>query len=85
MDRSVSQALSTLLPALTGPLPPELIELAVSLLAQSRSKASTLKAEEEIARAYACANIACERYATCKTVGPPHSSKLRSSIGLSTL
>ena len=61
MDRSVVQALSSLIPALTGPLPPDLIELARSLLAQSRSKASNLKADEEIARAYACANIACER------------------------
>lgn len=61
MDRSVAQALSSLLPALGGSLPPELVELAVSLLAQSRSKASSLKADEEIARSYACANIACER------------------------
>lgn len=61
MDRSVSQALTGLVPTLTGPLPPELLELAVSLLAQSRSKASSLKADEEIARCYACANLACER------------------------
>ncbi|KAK4693115.1 origin recognition complex subunit 6, partial [Lecanoromycetidae sp. Uapishka_2] len=61
MDRSVGQALNGLIPSLSGPLPKELIELAVSLLAQSRSKASSLKAEEEIARSYACANIACER------------------------
>lgn len=61
MDRSVAQALNGLVPTLTSPLPPELLELAVSLLAQSRSKASSLKAEEEIARAYACANLACER------------------------
>lgn len=61
MDRSMAQALNNLIPTLTGPLPPELIELAVSLLAQSRSKASSLKADEEIARSYACANLACER------------------------
>ncbi|KAL9098228.1 MAG: hypothetical protein Q9163_006078 [Psora crenata] len=54
-------ALHGLLPAISGPLPPELLELAGSLLAQSRSKASSLKADEEIARSYACANIACER------------------------
>ena len=61
MDRSVTQALTGLVPSLNGLLPPELVELAVSLLAQSRSKASSLKADEEIARSYACANIACER------------------------
>ena len=61
MDRSMAQALLGLIPTLTGPLPPELLELAVSLLAQSRSKASNLKADEEIARSYACANLACER------------------------
>ncbi|CAF9917644.1 hypothetical protein IMSHALPRED_003709 [Imshaugia aleurites] len=53
MDRSMAQTLTVLVPTLTGPLPPELLELAVSLLAQSRSKASSLKADEEIARAYA--------------------------------
>ncbi|MCJ1275864.1 hypothetical protein MMC21_003668 [Puttea exsequens] len=61
MDRSISKDLDGLLPGLTGSLPPELVELAISLLAQSRSKASTLKAEEEIARSYACSNLACER------------------------
>ena len=61
MDRSIAQALTGLIPSFTGPLPPELVELAVSLLAQSRNKASSLKAEEEIARSYACANLACER------------------------
>ena len=61
MDRSMAQALTGLIPTLTGPLPPELLELAVSLLAQSRSKANSLKADEEIARSYACANLACER------------------------
>ena len=67
MDRSVAQALNGLIPTFNGPLPPELIELAASLLAQSRSKASSLKAEEEIARSYACANLACER---CETSLP---------------
>jgi len=61
MDRSVAQALTGLIPSLNGPLPKELVELAGSLLAQSRNKASSLKAEEEIARSYACANLACER------------------------
>lgn len=63
MDKSTSQAFNSLIPSLIGPLPLELTELAGSLLAQSRSKASSLKADEEIARSYACANIACERYA----------------------
>ena len=63
MDKSVAQALTGLIPSFTGPLPAELVELAVSLLAQSRNKASSLKAEEEIARSYACANLACERFA----------------------
>ncbi|KAL2050114.1 hypothetical protein ABVK25_009617 [Lepraria finkii] len=61
MDRSVAQTLTGLVPSLNGPLPPELVELAMSLLAQSRGNASSLKADEEIARTYACANIACER------------------------
>ncbi|TLD34798.1 origin recognition complex subunit 6-domain-containing protein [Venturia nashicola] len=51
----------SLLPSITLPLPPELVNLAVSLLAQSRTKASTLKPDEEIARGYACAHVACER------------------------
>ena len=61
MDKSIEQALTELLPTLSGPLPLELRELAVSLLAQSRIKASSLKADEEIARSYVCANLACER------------------------
>ena len=61
MSQSIIQALQGLVPTLSGPLPAELVSLAESLLAQSRTKASTLKAEEEIARSYACANIACER------------------------
>lgn len=63
MDRSIAQALTGLIPTFSGPLPQELVELAVSLLAQSRNKASSLKADEEIARSYACANLACERSA----------------------
>ena len=61
MDKSVNQALNSLLPALAELVPPELQDLATSILAQSRSKAGSLKAEEEIARTYACANLACER------------------------
>lgn len=62
MDQAVVQALDGLIPSLSSPLPSELVELATSLLAQSRNKASSLKADEEIARSYACANIACERW-----------------------
>lgn len=62
MSRPVEQALNTIIPRRSGALPAELIELANSLLAQSRNKCSNLKAEEEVARTYACANLACERY-----------------------
>jgi hypothetical protein len=61
MNRSIDQALITLLPTLSSAPPKPLRELATSFLAQSRHKASTLKAEEEIARPYACAHIACNR------------------------
>lgn len=61
MDKAVTQAIDSLVRELNGPLPQELLDLAVSLLAQSRNKASSLKENEEIARTYACANLACER------------------------
>ncbi|KAI4107605.1 MAG: hypothetical protein LQ339_002511 [Xanthoria mediterranea] len=61
MDRAIAQALNGLIPEWNHALPPELIELAASLLAQSRNKASSLKAEEEIARTYVCAHLACDR------------------------
>lgn len=61
MSKPIEQALSNLIPRHPGAIPPELFDLASSLLAQSRTKASTLKAEEEIGRTYAVANIACER------------------------
>lgn len=60
MPTPTELALSTLLPT-TSFLPPDLVALANSLLAQSRSKAASLKPEEEIGRIYACAHIACER------------------------
>jgi origin recognition complex subunit 6 len=60
MSRSIEQALSSLLPTESAALPQPLVDLASSLLAQSRLR-STLKAEEELARSYACAHIACER------------------------
>lgn len=61
MSRQVEQALFSLMPTYSSDLPPSLVELAGSLLAQSRLKASTLKTEEEVARLYACANLACDR------------------------
>jgi origin recognition complex subunit 6 len=57
---SSQQPLHNLLPT-TNPLPPRLVNLSASLLAQSRNRASILKPEEEIARSYACAEIACNR------------------------
>src|SRR5271154_3598114 len=56
---SISQALDSLLPSQTHP--PKLTSLANSLLGQSRLRAPNLKPEEEIARPYACAEIACSR------------------------
>lgn len=61
MSRQVELALLSLMPAHGPDLPPALVDLAGSLLAQSRLRASTLKADEEVARPYACANIACDR------------------------
>lgn len=56
--------LLSILPTYTaGALPSALTSLAAALLAQSRSKASTLKPEEEAARTYTCCHLACERYA----------------------
>ena len=61
MDLAVTQALAGLLTGRQGELPSELLELANALLAQSRSQASSLKADEEIARSYVCAHLACNR------------------------
>jgi len=61
MDHAIAQALRNLLPSQNDDLPLELNELALALLAQSRSLAGSLKAEEEIARSYACAHLACSR------------------------
>ncbi|GAB7350738.1 hypothetical protein MBLNU459_g1289t1 [Dothideomycetes sp. NU459] len=63
MPTPIEQALITLLPAVNS-LPPELLDLSSSLLAQSRAVAARLKPEEEIGRIYACAHIACERLKT---------------------
>ncbi|KAF1837244.1 hypothetical protein BDW02DRAFT_566297 [Decorospora gaudefroyi] len=58
---NIEQALTGLLPTLNGPLPPDLVELGLSLLTRSRSVATSMKPDEEIARPYACAQLACER------------------------
>ncbi|CAK7232982.1 hypothetical protein SBRCBS47491_008453 [Sporothrix bragantina] len=70
MNRSTEPALRSLLPTHNGPFPPQLTDLAGSLLAQSRHRASTLKADEEIARSYACAHIACDRLKTSLNLPP---------------
>ncbi|KAF8864806.1 hypothetical protein BDZ45DRAFT_797084 [Acephala macrosclerotiorum] len=64
MSRPIELTLLNLIPRHSGALPRELVELADSLLSQSRNKCSNLKAEEEVARVYACANLACERLKT---------------------
>jgi origin recognition complex subunit 6 len=56
----ISKALATLLPSLST-YPPGLFSQCESLVALSRQRARHLKPEEEIARAHACAEIACER------------------------
>lgn len=61
MNRAITDILNGLMPGHSGSLPSKLVELAVCLLAQSRNQASNLKAEEEIARLYVCAHLACER------------------------
>ncbi|KAJ5525322.1 Origin recognition complex subunit 6 [Penicillium frequentans] len=60
-NRPVEQALGNLVPTHATDLPQDLVSLATSLVAQSRSFSSSLKPEEEIARPYACAEIACRR------------------------
>jgi len=72
---TIHQNLNLIIP--TAPsLPPSLIDLATTLLAQSRAKAPTLKPDEEIARPFACCHIACERLKNrlaleIGKVGPP--------------
>lgn len=57
---AIQNTLHLLLPTASS-FPPALTDLAASLLAQSRVKASSLKPEEEIARTFACCHIACQR------------------------
>ncbi|KAF4585648.1 origin recognition complex subunit 6 (ORC6) [Ophiocordyceps camponoti-floridani] len=70
MDKQLENALFSMMPAHGPTLAPSLVELAGSLLAQSRNRASALKAEEEVARPYACANLACERLKTVLDLPP---------------
>ncbi|TPX17127.1 uncharacterized protein E0L32_003245 [Thyridium curvatum] len=70
MNRTIEQTLLSLLPTQNAVLPPTLVDLASSLLVQSRHRASTLKAEEEIARTYACAHLACDRLKTSLNLPP---------------
>jgi origin recognition complex subunit 6 len=72
MNRSIEQALISLIPTHNSDLPPPLLELATSLLAQSQHKASTLKQDEEIARPYACAHLACDRLKISLNLPPIH-------------
>lgn len=64
MNSSIENNLTSLIPTLAGPLPPELIQLATSLVAQSKNRISNLKSGEEICREYVCAHIACDRLRT---------------------
>ncbi|KAJ8125269.1 hypothetical protein O1611_g8371 [Lasiodiplodia mahajangana] len=61
MSRTLEPTLYSLLPSYSTALPQPLLELASSLLAQSRHNAGALKVDEEVARSYACAHISCER------------------------
>lgn len=72
---AVQRTLNLIIPT-ASTLPPTLIDLATSLLAQSRAKAPSLKPDEEIARTFACSHIACERLKNKLSleigkVGPP--------------
>ena len=72
---TIHQNLNLIIPT-ASTLPPSLLDLATTLLAQSRAKAPSLKPDEEIARPFACCHIACERLKNrlaleIGKVGPP--------------
>ncbi|KAL2830548.1 origin recognition complex, subunit 6 [Aspergillus cavernicola] len=69
-NRPVDQALATLLPTYANDIPQELRSLALSFVAQSRSFSASLKPDEEIARPFACAEIACKRLARALKLPP---------------
>lgn len=60
MPTPIETSLITLVPTLNS-LPDELVDLATSLLAQSRAKAANLRPEEEIGRTFVVCHLACER------------------------
>ncbi|KPI38286.1 uncharacterized protein AB675_12092 [Cyphellophora attinorum] len=62
-------------------LPPRLTALAASLLTQSRQRAPQLKPEEEIARPYACAEIAVDRLREALRLPPKKTGKARGGGG----
>ena len=68
MSRQLEQTLLSLIPTYSSDLPPQLVSVAASLLAQSKLNASVLKPEEEVARLYACAHLACDRYDCAATL-----------------
>ncbi|KAK7977022.1 hypothetical protein PG996_003094 [Apiospora saccharicola] len=72
MSRTLETTLLSLVPTYpsAASLPRPLVDLASSLLTQSRHNASTLKAEEEVAREHACAHLACERLKTSLDLPP---------------
>lgn len=61
MPTPIETSLITLVPTLNS-LPDELVDLATSLLAQSRAKAANLRPEEEIGRTFVVCHLACERW-----------------------
>ncbi|KAL3479310.1 origin recognition complex, subunit 6 [Aspergillus californicus] len=69
-NRPVDQALATLLPTHAHDIPQELRSLALSFVAQSRSFSSSLKPDEDIARPYACAELACKRLSRALKLPP---------------
>ncbi|KAJ5674464.1 Origin recognition complex subunit 6 [Penicillium maclennaniae] len=69
-NRQVEQALGLLVPTHANDLPQDLLSLALNLVAQSRSFSSSLKPEEEAARPYACAEIACRRLSRALKLPP---------------
>ncbi|KAL2847712.1 origin recognition complex, subunit 6 [Aspergillus pseudodeflectus] len=69
-NRPVDQALAILLPTHANDIPPELRNLALSFVAQSRSFSTSLKPDEEIARPFACAELACKRLARALKLPP---------------
>lgn len=75
MNKSLETTLVGLIPTLVGSIPPKLVNVTASLLAQSRQRISSLRPEEESARAYLCAHLACERYSFISKID--HKIKVR--------